>query len=151
MSPPCLPPRPPFQLSILAYQRKVDLSKDMLQHRSATLHQIANALLTWPSSSSSSSAAPPSPPPPDTIIAFNHHDDPLPGTWSYSRPADPALLGAAGAAAPYFPIPHFAFYAWPVATIASLGHAAARIDELEAGASTTSSWSSKIPRAVWRG
>ncbi|RYC60134.1 hypothetical protein CHU98_g6091, partial [Xylaria longipes] len=84
------------QLYILSAARKSDLSRDMLAHRSATLHQISNALLTWPRpSSSSSSSSPPSSPfshIPNTIFAFNHHDDPLASTFSYSRPADPALL-----------------------------------------------------------
>ncbi|KAI0540455.1 hypothetical protein GGR58DRAFT_130499 [Xylaria digitata] len=135
------------QLSILSAARKGDLSSDMLEHRSATLHQIANALLTWPRPASS----PPSPPfshIPDTIFAFNHHDDPLASTFSYSRPADPALqVASTGEAKRFFPVPHFSFYAWALPFIGSLPRAARAISQIEASLA----FSEKIPRAVWRG
>ena len=117
----------------------------MLQHRSATLHQIANALLTWPGSGSSSGSGTDAIP--ETVIAFNHHDDPLPQTWSYARPADPVLDTPS---AHYFAIPHFAFYSWPSPTIVSLADAARRIGALEDGDSGLK-WADKDPRAVWRG
>ncbi|KAI0431692.1 hypothetical protein F5Y09DRAFT_182251 [Xylaria sp. FL1042] len=135
------------QLYILSAARKGDLSRDMLSHRSATLHQIANALLTWPRPASS----PPSSPfshIPNTIFAFNHHDDPQAGTFSYSRPADVALQKtASGETKRFFPIPHFSFYSWPLPFIGSLPRAAARIAKVE----SSTPFSSKIPRAVWRG
>ncbi|KAI1344852.1 hypothetical protein F5Y15DRAFT_421940 [Xylariaceae sp. FL0016] len=123
------------KLYILSYARKSDLSRDMLQHRSATLHQLANALLTWP---------PSSPPPPDTVLAFNHHDDPLASTFSYSRPADPVLDTPSRH---FFPIPHFAFYSWPLPFVGSLPRASAAIAALEAFLP----FGAKLPLAVWRG
>ncbi|KAI0471279.1 hypothetical protein F4859DRAFT_114180 [Xylaria cf. heliscus] len=137
------------QLYILSAARKSDLSRDMLSHRAATLHQISNALLTWPRPSSSSST--PSSPfshIPDAIFAFNHHDDPIASTFSYSRPADAALLATPdGGVKRFFPIPHFSFYAWPLPFIGSLPRAARAITALE----STLPFTSKIPRAVWRG
>ncbi|KAI1353485.1 hypothetical protein F5Y01DRAFT_323114 [Xylaria sp. FL0043] len=140
------------QLYILSAARKGDLSRDMLAHRSATLHQIANAILTWPRPASSSSPPSSSSSPfshiPNTIFAFNHHDDPQPGTFSYSRPADAALQKtASGETKRFFPIPHFSFYSWPLPFIGSLPRAAARIAEIEASVP----FASKIPRAIWRG
>ncbi|KAI1116377.1 hypothetical protein F5Y14DRAFT_440065 [Nemania sp. NC0429] len=135
------------QLYILSAARKVDLSQDMLAHRAATLHQIANALLTWPRPFSSPSSSPSSHIP-NTIIAFNHHDDPLPSTFSYSRPADPALQTTpSGAAKRFFPVPHFSFYSWPLPFIGSLPRAARAIADLEAALP----FRDKVPRAVWRG
>ncbi|KAI1817391.1 hypothetical protein GGS20DRAFT_35243 [Poronia punctata] len=138
------------QLYILSAARKTDLSKDMLAHRSATLHQISNALLTWPRppSSSSSSSTSPFSHIPNTIFAFNHHDDPLPSTMSYSKPADPALLTYQdGSPRRFFPVPHFSFYSWALPFIGSLPRAARAISSIE----TTLSFSEKIPKAVWRG
>ncbi|KAI0549918.1 hypothetical protein F4679DRAFT_231858 [Xylaria curta] len=133
------------QLYILSAARKGDLSRDMLSHRSATLHQIYNALLTWPRPSSSSSSTSHIP---DTIIAFNHHDDPTASTFSYSRPADPELLITQdGSSKRFFPIPHFSFYAWPLPFIGSLPRAAREIASIEA----TLPFGAKIPRAIWRG
>ncbi|KAI1805132.1 hypothetical protein F4811DRAFT_233312 [Daldinia bambusicola] len=125
------------RLYILSHARRVDLSEAMLQHRSATLHQLANALL----------AAPPSehPPLPDTILAFNHEDDPASPSLSYSRPADPSFDGPGRHV---FPVPHFSFYAWPVPHVRSFPRAAASVADLEA---RFPSWSAKDPRAVWRG
>ncbi|KAI0885761.1 uncharacterized protein GGS22DRAFT_134236 [Annulohypoxylon maeteangense] len=122
------------QLFILSYARKSDLSKEMLQHRSATLHQIATALLT----------APPDEPLPDTIIALNHEDDPISPSLSYSRPADPAFNGPSKR---YFAMPHFSQYSWPSPTIHSLPYAIQRIHTLE----SSLPWSQKPSRAIWRG
>ncbi|KAI0206763.1 hypothetical protein F4808DRAFT_6514 [Astrocystis sublimbata] len=136
------------QLYILSAARKSDLSRDMLAHRSATLHQIANALLTWPRSSSPSSSSSSYPDIPNTILFFNHHDDPLSHTLSYSRPVDPALLETkSGSVKRFFPIPHFSFYSWPLPFIGSLPRAARAITEIEASLP----FAAKIPRAVWRG
>ncbi|KAI0446991.1 hypothetical protein F4803DRAFT_426724 [Xylaria telfairii] len=135
------------QLYILSAARKSDLSREMLAHRAATLHQIANALLTWPRPSSSSPSSPHSHIP-NTIFAFNHHDDPLASTLSYSRPADPELLVTeSGGEKRFFPIPHFSFYAWALPFIGSLPRAARAITTIESNVP----FSSKIPRAVWRG
>ncbi|KAI1438499.1 hypothetical protein GGR50DRAFT_435607 [Xylaria sp. CBS 124048] len=133
------------QLYILLAGRKADLSQDMLAHRAATLHQIANALLTWPRPSESSSSSPFSHIP-NTIIAFNHQDNPSASTFSYSRPADPAY-SAGSPPKRFFPIPHFSHYAWPIPFIGSLSRAAAAITALE----STLPFPSKIPRAIWRG
>ncbi|KAL7622802.1 hypothetical protein AAE478_006481 [Parahypoxylon ruwenzoriense] len=127
------------RLSVLSRARPVDLSRDMLQHRSATLHQIAAALLTAPPSDGSEA------PLPDTVFAFNHEDDPVSPSWSYSRPADP-LLDSTGKH--IFAIPHFSFYAWALPTVGSFGRAASAIARVE---SSFSSWGGKDPRAVWRG
>ncbi|KAI0390257.1 hypothetical protein F5Y17DRAFT_469058 [Xylariaceae sp. FL0594] len=139
------------QLYILSAAWKSDLSSDMLAHRAATLHQISNALLTWPRPPSSSPSSPFSHIP-DTILAFNHHDDPLPSTLSYSRPADPGLLVSSedGRTTPrrFWPIPHFSFYSWPLPFIGSLPRAQEAITRIEAN---ISSWEAKIPKAVWRG
>ncbi|ETS82278.1 hypothetical protein PFICI_07280 [Pestalotiopsis fici W106-1] len=122
------------KLFILHAASTRDLSRDMILHRTATLHQIHRALLTAPSPLEI----------PDTIFAFNHHDNPTARTFSYSRPADPARNGPS---APYFPIPHFGFWSWPLPFIKSLPDAASAIAALESGLS----WSGKDPRAVWRG
>ncbi|KAH6652764.1 hypothetical protein BKA67DRAFT_518850 [Truncatella angustata] len=122
------------KLSILQAAMSNDLSRDMLLHRSATLHQIHTALLTSPSPQEI----------PDTIIAFTHHDNPSSKTFSYSRPADPSRNGPS---APYFPIPHFSFWSWPLPFIKSLPSATRSITALE----STLPFTSKIPKAVWRG
>ncbi|KAI1878690.1 hypothetical protein JX265_002867 [Neoarthrinium moseri] len=123
------------ELSILQHASRSDLSRDMLAHRTATLHQIHSALLTWPPGGSV----------PDTVFAFSHHDSPSAGTFSYSRPADPARNGAG---APYFPVPHFSHWAWPLPFVRSLPHAAGAIAALER---RLGGWRHKEPRAVWRG
>ncbi|KAI8629961.1 hypothetical protein F5Y19DRAFT_65781 [Xylariaceae sp. FL1651] len=137
------------QLYILSAARRADLSRDMLAHRSATLHQISNALLTWPQpSSSSSSSSSPFSHIPNTTFAFNHHDDPSPSAFSYSRPADPVLLQEKnGRLRRFFVAPHFSFYSWPLPFIGSLPRAARAIADLE----SATPFARKIPRAVWRG
>ncbi|KAI1765134.1 hypothetical protein GGR53DRAFT_282214 [Hypoxylon sp. FL1150] len=122
------------KLSILSYARRVDLSRDMLQHRSATLHQIAAALLT----------APVSEPVPDTVFAFNHEDDPHSPSFSYARPADPALDTSHRHV---FAIPHFSFWSWAIGPVGSFGRASAAITALE----SRLSWGTKDARAAWRG
>ncbi|KAI2640306.1 glycosyl transferase family 90-domain-containing protein [Xylaria nigripes] len=136
------------QLYILLAARKGDLSQDMLSHRSATLHQIANALLTWPRPASSPASSSPFSHIPNTIIAVNHNDDPLASTLSYSRPADPVFLQSSdGKPRRYFTMPHFSFYSWPVAFIGSFQSAARAITAIE----SSLSFADKIPRAAWRG
>jgi hypothetical protein len=127
----------------------------MLAHRAASLHQIANALLTWPTSED---------PAPDTVLVFNHDDSPHPSTLSYCRPASRGGENGGGGrgiddSRRIFPVPHFGFYAWPISTIGSFGRAAAAISELEDGLVDYPGgsvdgrwwWDRKIPQAVWRG
>ncbi|KAK7952257.1 uncharacterized protein PG986_007985 [Apiospora aurea] len=131
------------KLYILQAGRRNDFSDDMLQHRAASLHQIAAALLTAPH---------PSEVPNDTVFALNYRDEPAVSTFSYSRPADPALHGKPGRS--YFPIPHFSFWSWPLPFIGSFSRAAAAIQELEEDGGPSNvplSWRDKDPRAVWRG
>lgn len=120
----------------------------MLQHRSASLHQIAAALLTAPHPSEI----------PDTVFALNHRDEPAEASFSYSRAADPAINKPGRG---YFPMPHFSFWSWPLPFIGSFARAAAAIRDLEDGNGNGSdattgtvpplSWLDKDPRAVWRG
>ncbi|KAK8114186.1 hypothetical protein PG999_006255 [Apiospora kogelbergensis] len=125
------------KLFILQSPRRTDLSEDMLQHRSASLHQVAAALLTSPNPAEV----------PDTIFALNHRDDPAEATFSYSRPADPSLNHATRG---FFPIPHFSFWSWPLPFIGSLPRAASAIRDIEDGKHALA-WRDKDPRAVWRG
>ncbi|KAI0179322.1 hypothetical protein GGR52DRAFT_589066 [Hypoxylon sp. FL1284] len=125
------------RLTILARARRVDLSADALQHRAATLHQVAAALLT----------APPDEPVPDAVLALCHGDDPRSPSLSYARPADPSLSGGAGGRR-YFAMPHFSFWGWPIAPVGSFARAAAAIARVE---SALPAWADKDPRAAWRG
>lgn len=68
----------------------------------------------------------------------------MPRTFSYCRPADTTHEGAPGH---YFPVPHFAAYAWPLAHVGSIGRAAGAVAAIEANLT----WADKRPRAVWRG
>ncbi|KAK7969439.1 hypothetical protein PG988_008512 [Apiospora saccharicola] len=134
------------KLYILQSTRRADLSAEMLQHRSASLHQIAAALLTAPHPSEI----------PDTVFALNHRDEPAEASFSYSRPADPALNQPGRG---YFPMPHFSFWSWPLPFIGSFARAAAAMRDLEEGkdgndtttATPPLSWRDKDTRAVWRG
>ncbi|KAI2625112.1 hypothetical protein GGR54DRAFT_552304 [Hypoxylon sp. NC1633] len=127
------------KLSILSYARRADLSKDMLQHRTASLHQIAAALLTAP---------PTDPALPDTIFALNHEDAPATPSLSYARAADPVRRRrSSSGSGPVLPMPHFGFYAWPIRTVGSFERASAAITHLEA----RTPWTAKDRRAVWRG
>ncbi|ROW07604.1 hypothetical protein VPNG_06825 [Cytospora leucostoma] len=131
------------QLHILRAQRKNDLSAEMLNSRTASLHQVHRALLT----------APPSEPVPDTTFALNFQDQPFGTAWAYSTQADPASRpGANGDDHPdarTFLMPHFSFWAWRLPFIGSMSRAAAAIDHIETALNPT--FTSKIPRAVWRG
>ncbi|KAH8671336.1 hypothetical protein BX600DRAFT_480475 [Xylariales sp. PMI_506] len=131
------------KLSILQAAPVSSLSADMISHRLATLHQIHSAIITAPDPSEI----------PNTIFAFNHNDDPLSGTFSYSQPADPARNGPSDH---YFPIPHFSHWSWNLPFIGSLPRAAAAISRIEGDGSTSgnadsASWGRKIAKAVWRG
>ncbi|POS80979.1 hypothetical protein DHEL01_v200607 [Diaporthe helianthi] len=132
----------PGQLHILKSQRKNELSSDMLNSRTASLHQIHRAILT----------APPSEPVPDTVFALNFHDQPFGTAWAYSRQADPKFrpgLDDANANARTFLMPHFSFWAWTLPFVGSMGRAAEAIAQIETKLYPT--FASKIPKAVWRG
>lgn len=110
----------------------------MLEHRTATLHQIHAALLTAqgiPRQGDEDEDEVPR----DTVFAFSHHDNPSPGTFSYCRPAaGPAVHqeaqgGEGDGPLPYFPIPHFAHWSWPLPFVGSLSDAGATITALEEG------------------
>lgn len=130
------------QLHILKSQRKNELSGEMLNSRTASLHQIHRALLT----------APPSEPVPDTVLALNFQDQPFGTAWAYSRQADPKSrpgFDDGNANARTFLMPHFSFWAWKLPFIGSMGRAASAIAHIETKLHPT--FASKIPKAVWRG
>lgn len=130
------------QLQILKAQRKSELSAEMLNSRTASLHQIHRALLT----------APLSEPVPDTTFALNFQDQPFGTAWAYSRQADPESrpgVNDGNANARTFLMPHFSFWAWKLPFIGSMARASAAIREIETRLNPT--FASKIPKAVWRG
>ncbi|RFU28056.1 hypothetical protein B7463_g8281, partial [Scytalidium lignicola] len=115
-----------------------DVSESTLQDRTASFHQIHRALLTSPE------------PLPDTVFALNILDNPLPGTWSYSRPVSSSLefdVDSPGQDNPIFPMPHFSYFSWPKRYIGSLSSALSRIATIE----ESTPWTEKIDKAVWRG
>ncbi|KAK4172797.1 glycosyl transferase family 90-domain-containing protein [Triangularia setosa] len=126
------------QIYIIHAQRRKDLSAEMSNSRTASLHQLNRALLTSPS------------PLPDTIFTLNFQDTPFGTAWAYSRPAGPILPSKTDTntnSQRLFLIPHFSFWSWPLPFIRSLPHATTLISQLE----STLPFSSKIPKAVWRG
>ena len=130
------------QLHIVKSQRKNELSAEMLNSRTASLHQIHRALL----------AAPPSEPVPDTVFALNFQDQPFGTAWAYSIQADPKSrpgFDDGNANARTFLMPHFSFWAWKLPFIGSMGRAAEAISQIETKLHPT--FASKIPKAVWRG
>lgn len=130
------------QLNVLKSQRKNELSGEMLNSRTASLHQIHRAMLT----------APPSEPVPDTVFALNFQDQPFGTAWAYSRQADPKSrpgFDDGNANARTFLMPHFSFWAWKLPFIGSMGRAASAIAHIENELHPT--FASKIPKAVWRG
>lgn len=139
---------PKYTLSILQAQRKKDLSQEMLNSRSASLHQIHRALLT----------APPSDPilvnnkQEDIIFSLNFQDQPYGTSWAYSRQADPNSRPGHSDGNPdarTFLMPHFSFWAWKLPFIGSMWRAADAITSIEEG--SAKGFASKIPKAVWRG
>ncbi|AEO59270.1 hypothetical protein MYCTH_2307437 [Thermothelomyces thermophilus ATCC 42464] len=125
------------QISIIHAQRKSDLSKEMMNSRTASLHQLYRALLTSPS------------PLPDTIFTLNFQDQPFGTAWAYSRAADPQFRSK-GSNARTFLMPHFSFWAWKLPFIGSMGRAAKAISDVEAEFAN-GRWHQKIGKAVWRG
>ncbi|KAK4447881.1 glycosyl transferase family 90-domain-containing protein [Podospora aff. communis PSN243] len=131
------------QLYILHAQRRNDLSQDMLNARTAALHQLHRAILTSPF------------PLPDTVFTLNTGDAPFGTALQYSRAADP-LIPSKNPNTRSFLIPHFSFWSWPLPFIGSISSASSQITALEASYSPNAShpnasWRNKIPRAVWRG
>ncbi|KAK0616249.1 glycosyl transferase family 90-domain-containing protein [Immersiella caudata] len=131
------------QLYILHAQRRNDLSQDMLNARTASLHQLYRAILTSPS------------PLPDTIFTLNTGDAPFGTALQYSRAADP-LIGSKDPNARSFLIPHFSFWSWPLPFVGSISSSSAQINALESSylpnaSHPNASWHNKISRAVWRG
>ncbi|CAP61700.1 uncharacterized protein PODANS_4_2690 [Podospora anserina S mat+] len=128
------------QIYIIHAQRRKDLSQEMSNSRTASLHQLNRALLTSPS------------PLPNTLFTRNFQDT-LRTAWSYSRPASSPIFPPKAPSPTntqqqrLFLIPHFSFWSWPLPFIRSLPHAASLITSLE----STLPFPSKIPKAVWRG
>ncbi|KAK0666355.1 glycosyl transferase family 90-domain-containing protein [Cercophora samala] len=122
------------QIYIIHAQRRKDLSAEMSNSRTASLHQLNRALLTSPT------------PLPDTIFTLNFQDTPFGTSWAYSRPASPTNSNP-NPQQRLFLIPHFSFWSWPLPFIRSLPHASALITALE----STLPFPSKTPKAVWRG
>ncbi|KAK4191109.1 lactation elevated protein 1 [Podospora australis] len=122
------------KLSIIHAARRVDLSQEMLNSRTASLHQIHRAILTSPSAL------------PDTIFSLNFQDQPYGTAFTYSRAAS-AALRSKDPNARNFLMPHFSFWAWNLPFIGSISRAHSAISSLE----SSLSFQQKIPKAVWRG
>ncbi|KAI6374647.1 hypothetical protein MCOR25_003110 [Pyricularia grisea] len=139
------------KLYIINAQRRSDLSAEMLNSRTGSLHQLHRAIVTSPE------------PIPDTVFSLNFQDSPLSSgsSMGYSRPADPRLRGDDhNQNRRTFLMPHFSFWAWPIRHVpgGTFDEAAAAIDEVEAGyhegdggGGGGGNWTNKTARAVWRG
>ncbi|EJT80217.1 hypothetical protein GGTG_00220 [Gaeumannomyces tritici R3-111a-1] len=139
------------KIYVVNAQRRSDLSAEMLNSRTAALHQLHRAIITSPE------------PIPDTVFTINFQDSPLStgASIGYSRAADPHLRGGGGgqhdSGRRSFLMPHFSFWAWPLRHITggTFDEAAAAIDGLEAryrgGGGDGGGWKDKVPTAVWRG
>ncbi|KAL2149137.1 hypothetical protein VTH82DRAFT_8485 [Thermothelomyces myriococcoides] len=125
------------KISIIYAQRKQDISKEMMNSRTASLNQLHRAILTSPS------------PLPDTIFTLNFQDQPFGISWAYSRAADPEFHSK-GSNARTFLMPHFSFWAWRLPFVGSMGRAAQAISDIEAEYDE-GRWHQKIAKAVWRG
>ncbi|KAI8627166.1 glycosyl transferase family 90-domain-containing protein [Xylariaceae sp. FL1651] len=123
------------QLYILYSEGQGALTPELLQQRTAALHQIHRAILTSPE------------PLPDTVFALNIRDQPYGTAWSYSRPAYAASASAMPPISRAFLMPHFSFWSWPLPFIGSVSRAAAAISRIEGSLP----FSQKDPRVVWRG
>ncbi|OAA53241.1 Lipopolysaccharide-modifying protein [Niveomyces insectorum RCEF 264] len=108
----------------------------MLNSRTAALHQLHRAIVTSPELI------------PDTYFAINIHDQPFGTAWGYSRAANPTFRSKATDDRNFL-MPHFAFWAWKLPFVGSIGRAAAAIEQLERNEYPR--LADKIPRAVWRG
>jgi len=131
------------QIFIIHAERKRDLSREMVNSRTAAIHQLHRAIITSPD------------PIPDTIFSLNYLDQPFGAAWTYSRPAaapsspPPSSTNAHRS----FLMPHFSFWAWNLPFVGSMSLAAERITALEStfAPSHGGQWADKIPKAVWRG
>jgi hypothetical protein len=117
------------QLRVLWAPGKHDLSDTMRHRQLTTLHQIHRALTTSPE------------PIPDTPFAFSVKDIPLPDTMSYARSVTSPSHRR------IWPMPHFAFWSWPLPFLDSIPAVARAVAVAEAGLP----FHDKDPRAVWRG
>jgi glycosyl transferase family 90 len=78
---------------------------------------------------------------PDTILTLSILDTPHSNALSFSRPNDPQIPQT------FWIMPHFSFWAWPLPFIGTLDSALSRIATVE----SSTPWSKKIDRVVWRG
>ncbi|EGO54481.1 hypothetical protein NEUTE1DRAFT_124720 [Neurospora tetrasperma FGSC 2508] len=133
------------KMYVLHAQRKRDLSREMVNSRTAALHQVHRALLTLPPSDRSLISDL------DTILTINILDTPFGTALQYTRNADPAHAPSDPDARTFL-IPHFSFWAWDLPFIGSISRAASAITNLEITQFQGNRWHShKDPRAVWRG
>jgi hypothetical protein len=117
------------RLYVVRAPDKGDLSDTMRHRQLSALHQLHRAIVTSPE------------PLPDTAIALAAHDVPIAGSMSYARPAlSPSRKRI-------WPMPHFAYWSWPLPFIGSLPAASRAIAAVEAAVP----FAQKKPRAVWRG
>ncbi|KAK3381274.1 glycosyl transferase family 90-domain-containing protein [Podospora didyma] len=126
------------QIYILHAQRKSDLSQEMVNSRTAALHQLHRAITTSPTRL------------PDTIFTLNIQDQPFGTAWTYSRPASPAHKSSDPNARSFL-MPHFSFWAWKLPFVGSVARASRAITAIESAFSGPGKWNQKIPKAVWRG
>ncbi|KIH88132.1 hypothetical protein SPBR_07049 [Sporothrix brasiliensis 5110] len=126
------------KIFIINAQQRSDLSEQMVNSRTAAIHQLHRALITAPASE----------PLPDTYFSINFQDQPFGTSWGYSRAINPAFRSK-DRDERNFLMPHFSFWAWKLPFIGSIGRAAAAIDRLEHELYPV--FYHKIPRAVWRG
>ncbi|KAK3492476.1 uncharacterized protein B0T23DRAFT_404542 [Neurospora hispaniola] len=133
------------KIYVLHAQRKRDLSREMVNSRTAALHQLHRALLTLPPSDRSLVLDL------DTILTINILDTPFGTALQYTRNADP-VHAPSDPDARTFLIPHFSFWAWDLPFIGSISRAASAITHLETTQFQGNRWHShKDARAVWRG
>ncbi|OIW29052.1 hypothetical protein CONLIGDRAFT_645192 [Coniochaeta ligniaria NRRL 30616] len=124
-----------LQLSIIHAQRRADLSTEMINSRTAALHQLHRALITSPTYL------------PDTIFSLNFQDSPFGTSWTYSRPAADRSQSSSSPGTRNFLMPHFSFWSWPLPFVGSISRAASAITAIE----SSLPFGEKIPKAVWRG
>ncbi|CAK7213976.1 hypothetical protein SBRCBS47491_001983 [Sporothrix bragantina] len=124
------------KIFVINAQRRSDLSEQMLNSRTAAIHQLHRALLTSPE------------PVPDAYFSINFQDQPFGTSWGYSRAINPAFRSHERDERNFL-MPHFSFWAWKLPFVGSMSRAAAAIDRLER--ETYPSFHDKIARAVWRG
>ncbi|TLS28172.1 hypothetical protein PpBr36_01681 [Pyricularia pennisetigena] len=131
------------KLYIINAQRRLDLSAEMLNSRTGSLHQLHRAIVTSPE------------PIPETVFSLNFQDSPLSSgpSMGYSRPADPRLRGDdMNQNRRTFLMPHFSFWAWPIPHVPGGTFDEAGYQEEDAGGGGGGcDWTKKTASAVWRG